>query len=104
MDPATGREFSFVNPQDDPDMYPAPPPGFQYDIDGKLYAIPVYNDVKTIIGMDVKAATVLMQKRDMSLRVVEEDGIPFMLRHDFRKNRINIKVQEGKVSAITGTF
>ena len=32
----TGREFNFTNPQDDPDLYPTPPTGFSYDINGKL--------------------------------------------------------------------
>ncbi len=40
MDIATGREFSFVNPQDDPELYPNPPDGFTYNIDGKLVGIP----------------------------------------------------------------
>jgi hypothetical protein len=40
MDPATGREFSWTNPQDDPELYPTPPPGFRYDLEGHLVAIP----------------------------------------------------------------
>lgn len=40
MDPATGREFSWPNPQDDPELYPKPPPGFQYDTEGRLVGIP----------------------------------------------------------------
>jgi hypothetical protein len=40
MNPATGREFSFTNPQDDPQLYPAAPAGFEYNLDGTLSAIP----------------------------------------------------------------
>lgn len=43
MDVTTGREFPFVNPQDDPHKYPRPPPGFRYDIGGRLVAVP-YED------------------------------------------------------------
>ena len=44
MNPKTGREFSFTNPQDDPDLYPTPPKGFQYDLNGKLVIIPNNNN------------------------------------------------------------
>jgi hypothetical protein len=40
MNPATGREFSFTNPQDDPQLYPAAPARFEYNLDGTLRAIP----------------------------------------------------------------
>ncbi len=32
----TGREFPFQNPQDDPERYPQPPPGYYHDYDGTL--------------------------------------------------------------------
>lgn len=38
MDITTGREFPFSNPQDDPHLYPVPPNGFMYNIDGTLTA------------------------------------------------------------------
>lgn len=38
MNIETGREFEFVNPQDDPHLYPRPPAGFGYDIGGRLQA------------------------------------------------------------------
>jgi len=40
MNPATGREFSFTNPQDDPQLYPPIPDGFTYNLDGTVRAIP----------------------------------------------------------------
>lgn len=43
MNIETGREFGFTNPQDDPQLYPRPPSGFRYNIDGTLQAIPFYN-------------------------------------------------------------
>lgn len=43
MNIETGREFGFTNPQDDPHLYAAPPPGFSYNIDGTLRAVPSYN-------------------------------------------------------------
>lgn len=39
----TGREFPFTNPQDDPQLYAPPPPGFSYDLDGRLRAIPGFS-------------------------------------------------------------
>ena len=36
----TGREFSEINPQDDPHLYPNLPPGFSYDFDGRIRANP----------------------------------------------------------------
>ena len=36
----SGREFSFTNPQDNPELYPTPPKGFGYDLDGHLIALP----------------------------------------------------------------
>jgi hypothetical protein len=41
MNIATGREFEFKNPQDDPHLYPKPPAGFYYRYDGTLAAIPI---------------------------------------------------------------
>ena len=38
MNIETGREFKFANPQDDPHLYPSPPTGFGYDINGRLQA------------------------------------------------------------------
>lgn len=40
MDVTTGREFSYVNPQDDPHLYPQPPPGFAYSYKGTLMGFP----------------------------------------------------------------
>ena len=45
MDITTGREFPFTNPQDDPGMYPRPPPGFGYDYQGRLVGVPRTNAV-----------------------------------------------------------
>jgi len=39
MDITTGREFKFTNPQDDPNLYPEPPKGYEYSIYGKLYKV-----------------------------------------------------------------
>lgn len=36
----TGREFSYVNPQDDRHLYPTPPPGFYYRYDGSIVGAP----------------------------------------------------------------
>lgn len=44
MDPNTGREFSFTNPQDDPEAYPRLPDGFHYGLDGSLVGIPRQRD------------------------------------------------------------
>lgn len=41
MNSETGREFSFTNPQDDPDLYPTPPPGYHYDLEGMLKQTPM---------------------------------------------------------------
>lgn len=39
MDITTGREFKFTNPQDDPNLYPKPPKGYEYSIYGDLYKV-----------------------------------------------------------------
>jgi hypothetical protein len=99
MDPRTGREFNFTNPQDDPELYPSPPAGFQYDIDGHLIAIPSVSS-DSIIGMTVPQAEHTLQKRGLTLRMIMEDGIPFMLTQDFRPDRMNVEVKNGKVVRI----
>lgn len=38
MNIETGREFSWPNPQDDPDMFPPPPAGFAYNAEVVLAA------------------------------------------------------------------
>lgn len=40
MNVETGREFPFTNPQDDPELYRTPPSGYQYDLEGRLVALP----------------------------------------------------------------
>lgn len=40
MNLLTGREFSNINPQDDPEQFPTPPAGFAYDWEGRLIALP----------------------------------------------------------------
>ena len=45
MDPKTKREFSFTNPQDDPDLYPTPPKGFCYELNGDL--TPIHDESKS---------------------------------------------------------
>lgn len=98
----TGREFSFTNPQDDPELYPPAPPGFSYDLSGRLMALP-FNSVP-IVGMTVPDAVLALNQQGRRLRIVEEDGKGYAITQDMRRDRVNVVVNNGKVTSIKGNY
>lgn len=83
MNIETGREFSFTNPQDDPDRYPVLPPGLFYSYDGTVRALPVHtpppklNDKLTDIlsrntAKSVREATERARRDNIHLQHIEK--------------------------------
>lgn len=56
------------------------------------------------MGMTVDEAKNAVQQRGDSFRVVEEDGRVFMVTQDYRFRRLNVVVNNGKVSQVKGYF
>lgn len=54
MNIETGREFSFTNPQDDPQLYPQLPHGFRYDVYGNVINIPNLQDQVNELRNDIR--------------------------------------------------
>lgn len=77
MDITTGREFPFTNPQDDPQLYPEPPPGFWYDLDGRLCAMPSrQHHPKRSFGVAFTPPWPTPEQREASFRRGERPVLP----------------------------
>lgn len=50
-----------------------------------------------IIGMEVDEAIETIEGAGLKARIAMEDGQPFMLTMDYRMDRINLDIQNGKV-------
>lgn len=50
-----------------------------------------------VIGMEKQAAIDLIKGRGLKARVRSEDGQSFMGTADYRRDRINLHIQDGKV-------
>jgi len=112
MNIETGREFSFVNPQDDPQCFGKPPPGYRFDLYGRLVRAPLtINETsensardaeveKALLGAEVGAANFLGSLHGVIVRVVEVDGHSCIITHDYRRNRVNVRVTNGKITSI----
>lgn len=87
MDPTTGREFNYPNPQDDPHLYP-------------VQSIGIRVSTPNLVGMTVSDARNVLKQRGLALRVTVEDGSPYMLTMDYRRDRVNVEVKDGKVVRI----
>jgi len=72
MDPTTGREFNFPNPQDDPQDYPNPP-GWSYDFDGntRKEVVPVSPEKKRKKGEEDGTMSVSDIKTWMLSKLIE---------------------------------
>lgn len=92
MDPTTGREFSYQNPQDDPHLYPV-----------QSIGISASTPSPNLVGMTVSDARNVLKQRGLALRVTVEDGSPYMLTMDYRRDRVNVEVKDGKVVRIEST-
>jgi hypothetical protein len=53
--------------------------------------------VDKIIGLDVDQARYILQQHGMWLRVMQKDGEHLMGTCDFRSDRLNVAVEDGKV-------
>lgn len=56
-------------------------------------------DLKRLIDMDEEAACALLVNVDvLPVRVVKRDGVPLTVTADYRPNRVNLEITDGKVS------
>ena len=53
-----------------------------------------------IIGKELSEAQNHLEKHGKIMRVIEQDSKPFLGTTDYWANRVNVKVSDGKVSAI----
>ncbi|MDP4625519.1 MAG: hypothetical protein NWT08_10330 [Akkermansiaceae bacterium] len=58
-------------------------------------------DPKSLVGMPLEKAQKACDERKLPHRVVEIDGQPQIVTRDFRPERLNFTVNEGKVTAVT---
>lgn len=54
-----------------------------------------------VIGMEKQAAIDLIKSRGLKVRVRSEDGEAFMGTCDYRPERINLHITDGKVTSTT---
>ena len=64
-----------------------------------FYILPV---AKKLIGFDVKYMTALLKIFGFSLRIVKQDGLSCITTCDYKKNRINVAVENNRISNIGG--
>lgn len=55
---------------------------------------------KEWIGLTLNEAHQKAKSIDYDTRIVEEDGISFMVTMDFRSNRVNLRLRNGKVIGV----
>lgn len=52
------------------------------------------------IGLELKDAINKANSINYTHRIVEEDGVSFMVKMDFRSNRVNLRLRGGKVIGV----
>jgi hypothetical protein len=57
-----------------------------------------------VIGEKVNEAKRLLQSQGLELRVSVEDGERLFVTKDFKKNRVNVEVRDGKIERIEGSY
>jgi hypothetical protein len=55
-------------------------------------------DVRCLVGMGLAQAREVVQARGLKLRIVGMDGVPFPVTMDLRPDRVNVWVEEGRVT------
>ncbi len=55
-----------------------------------------------LIGMPVNQADAILIASGKSLRVIGEDGEDFAFTLDFNPDRLNVKIEDGRVIALDG--
>ncbi|MDC0187919.1 hypothetical protein OAJ05_01790, partial [Verrucomicrobia bacterium] len=63
----------------------------------KVYSSPKQLNEKSFLGLNVKEAQTLAKANTLSSRVVEIDGKPQVTTEDYRPERFNFFVKNGKV-------
>ena len=67
----------------------------------KIYSSPKSLTEKSFIGLTTTAAQALASSKDLPSRVIEIDGIPQIVTEDFRPERFNFTIRDGKVIRVT---
>lgn len=60
--------------------------------------------VKKLIGFDVKYVIALLKMFGFSLRIVKQDGMSCITTRDYKENRINVAVENNRISGIGGIY
>lgn len=55
-----------------------------------------------LIGLTLQEAHQVLRARDMTLRVTQQDGVHGFVTEDYRTDRVNVSVTQGRVSHVTG--
>ena len=67
----------------------------------KIYSPPKPLTEKSFIGLTTTAAQALASSKDLPYRLIEVDGIPQIVTEDFRPERFNFAIRDGKVIRVT---
>ncbi len=67
----------------------------------KIYSSPKPVTEKSFIGLTTTAAQALASSKDLPSRIIEIDGIPQIVTEDFRPERFNFTIRDGKVIRVT---
>ncbi len=55
----------------------------------------------SIVGLELEYAEDILEERNIIYRVVMIDNVPFMLTADYKPERLNLYIEDGKVVKIT---
>ena len=58
-------------------------------------------DAQKLVGLSEEEATKVATGNGWAVRVAERDGESFMLTTDYRTDRVNLTVKNGRVTAVT---
>lgn len=54
-----------------------------------------------VIGMEKQAAIDLIKGQGLKVRIKSEDGVPFVGTCDYRTDRLNLHITDGKVTSVS---
>ncbi len=57
-----------------------------------------------LVGMTTEQARNVTLQKGQEFRVVQEDGEDFFVTQDYRTNRLNVAVTNGRVSCVKGYY
>lgn len=61
-------------------------------------------DTARLIGLSEEDARLLCEHYNNRMRVTSKDNMPRMLTMEFRMDRVNVSVRDGKVVGVSGFF